>query len=69
MNIGYLQRFTLKMKHPWTRENGYLVRSYKILIKDGYLISSDKILTKDGYLVRSYKMNGYLVRFLPVRSG
>ena len=54
---------------PWTRENHYLERSYKILIKDGYLISADKILTKDGCVVRSYKMNGYLVRFLQVCSG
>ena len=57
------------LKEPWTSENGYLVRSCKILIKNGYPISSDKILTKDGYFVRSYKMNGYLVRFLQVRSG
>ena len=54
---------------PWTRENGYLVRSCNILITDGYPISSDKILTKDGYLVRSDKIYGYLVRFLQFRSG
>ena len=37
-------------------------------MKDFYLISSDNIIAKDGYLDRYYKMNGYFLRFLQVRS-